>query len=216
MAISILIADDHAVVRLGLRTLLARVPDCAVVGEAVDGLEAVNLVLRLDPDILVLDLMMPKLNGLQVIDEIKRKSVRTRVIVLSIYDHVSYVHESMQRGADAYVLKDSLADEIVRAILAVTAGRRFVSERLSRHLVPDGAPASSVGTAGNTGALTARERDVLVLIAGGYANKEIAARFGISVRTVEAHRARIIRKLGLHSHAGLIHYAMRENFLPLP
>jgi two-component system response regulator NreC len=216
MTTSILIADDHAVVRLGLRTLLARMPDCAVVGEAVDGLEAIDLVLRLDPDILVLDLMMPKLSGLQVIGEIKRKSVRTRVIVLSIYDHVSYVHESMQRGADAYVLKDSLADDIVQAILAVTAGRSFVSERLSQYLVPDVKPASSDETTGRTEALTSRERGVLALIADGYANKEIADRFGISVRTVESHRAKIMRKLGLHSHASLIHYAMKENFLPLP
>jgi two-component system response regulator NreC len=216
METSIIIADDHAVVRLGVRTLLAEVPDCAVVGEAVDGLDAVSQVLKLEPDLLLLDLMMPKLNGLQVIDEIRRKSVRTRIIVLSIYDHVSYVSESMQRGADAYVLKDSLADEIVQAIRAVAGGRQFVSKQLSDYLVPDGRPASGFKTTGRTEALTARERTVLALIAGGYANKEIAAHCTISVRTVEAHRARIMRKLGIRSHAALIHYAMRENFLSAP
>ncbi len=213
MATNIVLADDHPIVRIGVRSLLERVPDCTVIGEARDGLEAVGLVLKLHPEILILDPFMPKLNGMQVIDEVKRKSPRTRIIVLTTYDHSSYVTESMRRGAYGYVLKDSLADDIVNAVDAVASGRQFLSERLARSAGTAADDASASGTFGGNRTLTAREQDILFLIAGGHTNKEIAGRFDISVRTVETHRASIKRKLGIRSHAGLIHYATTKNAL---
>jgi DNA-binding NarL/FixJ family response regulator len=212
---TIVLADDHAIVRIGLRTLLAAESGCSVVGEAVNGVAAVEMVRELRPDVLILDLMMPEMSGMQVIDEIKRAAPGTRIIVLSMHADRSYVSESLQKGADGYVVKDSLAHEIVGAIHAVMAGATYLSEPLQACMV--------AGERNDTAALpvrdkilTAREKEILSMVARGMANKEIAALLFISIRTVEAHRSRIMRKLNIHSHAGLIHFAMRQNILHLP
>lgn len=210
--VTVIVADDHQVVRMGLKTLLSQELDFQVIGEAADGLAAVNIVRKLKPHVLVLDLMMPARNGMAVIEELTRQAHRPRIVVLSMHTNEAYVAEALRKGADGYVVKDSIADEIVQAIRVVLCGQQYLSGQLN--VVPQ-------KTAGRTRTdrdpiLTLREQEVLHLITQGKANKEIASHLAISIRTVEAHRARIMRKLGISSHAGLIHYAIRENFQPLP
>lgn len=213
MAISIIIADDHPVVRMGLRLLLDREKAFQVIGEAADGIETVKLVREKPPQVLILDLMMPGMTGMQVVEKVKQDSPGTRIIILSMHSDRSYISEAMRKGADGYVVKDSLADQIVQAVQAVSAGNTFfpapASDRISgMDRVQDRSLADD-----HYELLTAREREILAHIAQGRTNKEIADQLVISVRTVETHRARIMRKLDLQSHAALIHYATRK--LPL-
>lgn len=210
MKTTIIIADDHPVVRMGLRTLLEREPDCRVVGEAADGVEAVRLARDLAPDVLILDLMMPGMNGMTVIGETARDTPSTRVIILSMHSDRSYVNEALRRGARGYVVKDCLADQIALAIRTVMSGSLFLADGL-----PEGPrdlfDLAALPDAGERLAeLTAREKEIVSHIAQGQSNKEIAECLSISVRTVETHRARIMHKLGLKSHAALIHYAARN------
>ena len=212
---TIVVADDHFVVRVGLQTLLSGEPGYRVVGEAIDGRAAVESVRELRPDVLILDLMMPALNGMEVIEEVKRIAPKTRVIVLSMHANESYVSEALHKGADGYVVKDSLASELFDAIHAVMTGRRYLSGRFSLQPREKPLPQTGRGTAAKA-SLTVREQEVLLQIAQGRANKEIATRLSISIRTVETHRSKIMRKLGIKSHAGLIHYATKQNVLSLP
>jgi len=213
---TIVLADDHAIVRIGLRTLLAAEPDCTVVGEAINGLAAVEMVRELLPVVLILDLMMPVMNGIQVIGEVKRTAPKTRIIVLSMHADRSYVNEALQKGADGYVVKDSLAHEIVGAIHAVISGNSYLSDPLKVCELDSSRYTGAADMRDRDMMLTGREREILSMVARGMANKEIAALLTISIRTVEAHRSRIMRKLNIHSHAGLIHFAMRQNLLNLP
>ncbi len=202
MPITILIADDHPVVRMGLRTLLEREPDCRVVAEADDGVAAVSLAEQCHPDILILDLMMPGRNGMDVIDEIVRQAPSTRVIVLSMHCDRAYVDEAFRRGARGYVAKDSLGERIQVAVRTVMTGGQFIAE------APPVAPYGRTAPAAPVRPLTPREREILASIAKGMSNKEIALHLSISVRTVETHRSRIMHKLELKSHAALIRFAL--------
>jgi two-component system, NarL family, response regulator NreC len=213
---TIVLADDHFIVRIGLKTLLSGEPGCTVVGEAIDGLAAVGMVRELRPEVLVLDLMMPGMNGIQVIEEIKRIAPQTRIIVLSMHADQSYVSEALRKGADGYVVKDSLAHEIVGAIHTVMSGSTYLSDQLKVCELDNSRNTGAARTNGRDKILTNREREILSMVARGLANKEIATLLSISIRTVEAHRSRIMRKLNIHSHAGLIHFAMRQNILYLP
>lgn len=212
---TLVVADDHLVVRVGLKTLLSGGPGYKVIGEAIDGCAAVEAVRDLKPDVLILDLMMPASNGMEVIEEVKRIAPRTRIIVLTMHANESYVSEAFHKGADGYVVKDSLASELFDAIHTVMAGRRYLSERFSLSLGGKPLPQTGRGKTVKT-SLTVREQEVLLQIAKGQANKEIATALSISIRTVETHRSKIMRKLGIKSHAGLIHYATRQNILSLP
>ncbi len=212
---TIVLADDHHVVRQGLRALLEAEPDFAVAGEAADGLAVADLVERLRPDVLVLDLMMPGLNGLDVMRQVRQRSPQTRVIILSMHANEAYVLEALRNGVAGYVLKESTASDLAQAVREAAAGRRYLSPPLSERAIEayvhkaDAAPFDLYET------LSGRERQVLHLAAEGHNNTEIAARLCISARTVETHRANVMRKLGLHSQTDLIRYALKRGILPM-
>lgn len=212
--IKIVIAEDHTIVRQGIKSLLANEPDLRVVGEAKDGIEAIRLVEDLEPDILVADLMMPGLGGLEVTRRVTQLRGKTRVVVLSMHEDQAYVVESLSYGALAYVLKDSTADDLVKAIREAAGGRRFLSPTLSSHALAAYIESKRQTPHDPLDLLTAREREVLQLAAEGRTNAEIADRLVISPRTVEIHRANAMRKLGLRNQADLVRYAIRRGITP--
>ncbi len=215
MTISILLADDHPIVRRGLQALLDAEPDLEVVGEAKDGLEALQAVERLQPDILVLDLMMPGLNGLDVARQTGQRSPQTRVIVLSMYATEAYVLQALKNGAAGYVLKKSSPDELVLAIREVMSGRPFLSRSLSVHAIESYRQKAREMPEDPYDRLTNREREVLHLAAEGRTAPEIAERLCISPRTVEMHRRNMMQKLNLNSPADITRYALQRGILPL-
>lgn len=210
---TIVLADDHRIVRQGLRALLASEADLEVIGEADDGREALELVRRLSPDVLVLDLMMPGLNGLEVARQLPRQSPGVRVVVLSMYDDEGFVLEALANGVSGYVLKDSNSSDLIHAVREVAAGRRYLSPPLSDRAIEAYQQRAKVGTMDKHETLTTREREVLQLSAEGHTNSEIAARLGISTRTAETHRSRVMHKLGLHTQSDLIRYAIRRSII---
>lgn len=208
MLCRVLLADDHQIVRQGLRALLERAGH-SVVGEAADGREACELAKTLQPNIAVVDLAMPLLNGLDAIAEIRRVSPGTLAILLTMYTDRPYVLRALQVGAKGYVLKTQAADDLVRAIQEVRAGAVYLSAGVAvgvvdAYLSKDGAPKEP---------LTARERQILQLIAEGKTTKAIAGMLGITFKTAESHRNRIMRKLDIHQTAGLVRYAIRRGLL---
>lgn len=213
-ATRIVLADDHHVVREGLRALLEAEPDLTVAGEAADGLTTVHLVERVKPDVLVVDVMMPALNGLEVTRQVVRRSPDTRVIVLSMYSDESYVMEALKNGAAGYVLKSSTRSDLVQAIREVMAGERYLSAPLSARAVEAYVERAKGTEVGAYDTLTSREREVLQLAAEGHTSAEIAARLSISSRTVETHRSAVMRKLGLRRQTDLVRYALRRGILP--
>ncbi|MCX6000762.1 MAG: response regulator transcription factor [Chloroflexi bacterium] len=212
---TIVIADDHYVVRRGLRTLLESEPGFRIVGEANDGLEAVDLVERLQPGMLVLDLMMPGLNGLEVARRTRKISPRTDVVVLSMYANEAYVVEALRAGAKAYVLKQSTPEELLQAARAAIGGRLYLSRSISRKNVEAYARDDESTPSDPYDLLTNRERDVLHLAAQGCSSPEIADRLSISRRTVEGHRAALMRKLALHTQTDLVRYALQRGIVTL-
>lgn len=215
MTTTIMLADDHKIVRQGLRALLEAEPDFHLVGETGDGLEAVQLAERLCPDVLVLDLMMPGLGGLEVTLQVGKRSPQTRVIILSMHADEAYVLEALRNGAAGYVLKESSADELVQAVREVVAGRRFLSSPLSERAIDAYVSKAQEVALDRYETLTAREREVLHLAAEGHTNAEIADRLSISSRTAETHRANMMRKLALRSQTDLIRYALRRGIIPM-
>jgi DNA-binding NarL/FixJ family response regulator len=212
---TIVLADDHHVVRQGLRVLLEGQPDFQLVGEAGDGLEAVQLTERLKPDVLIIDLMMPSLNGLEATRQLSQRSPHTRVVILSMHANEAYVLEALRNGAAGYVLKDSSAADLVHAVREVVAGRRYLSSPLSERAIAAYIQKASDVALDPYEMLTNREREVLHLAAEGYTNAEIADQLSISPRTAETHRANLMRKLGLRTHTDLIRYALRRGILPM-
>ena len=185
---TIVLADDHKVVRQGLRAVLEANPSFRVIGEAGEGLETTRLAERLRPDVLVLDLMMPGLSGLEVTRQVKKRSPKTHVVVLSMHRDESYVLEALKNGAAAYVLKDSSVEELVRAVVEAVAGRRYLSPPLSQSAIDAYVQRASTATRDRYDSLSSREREVLQLAAEGHTNAEIGKRLFISPRTVEIHR----------------------------
>jgi two-component system response regulator NreC len=212
---SIVLADDHHVVRQGLRALLQAEPDFRIVGEAADGLVTLRMVEEMQPDVLVLDLMMPGLSGLEVTRQLTERSVATRVVILSMYANEAYVLEALRHGAVGYVLKRSTADELVRAVREVLTGRRYLSAPLSERAIQTYLDKAREAPPDAYEMLTARERQVLHLVAEGHTSAEIASQLSISPRTVEMHRANLMRKLELRSQADLIRFAIQRGILPL-
>ena len=212
---TIVLADDHPIVRLGLRTVLEAEPDFQVIGEAGDGLETMPLVERLQPQVLVLDLLMPGLSGLEVARQVRQRAPETRVIVLSMHANEAYVLEALRHGAAAYVLKETSSAELVQAVRAVVAGRRYLSRLLSERALEAYAQRAAATPLDLYETLTTREREVLHLTAEGCSNTDIAARLSISPRTAETHRNNLMRKLGLQSQTELVRYALRRGIIPL-
>jgi DNA-binding NarL/FixJ family response regulator len=211
---TIVLADDHHVVRQGLRALFASQRDFAVTGEVADGREVAGVVERVKPHVLVLDLMMPGLNGLEVIRQVRRRAPDTRIVVLSMHANEAYVVEALRSGASAYVVKSAHAAEVVKAAREVMAGRCYLSPPLSEGAIEEYAAKTRGGALDIYETLTPREREVLHLAAEGYGNPEIATRLAIGVRTAESHRANLMHKLGLRSQTDVVRYALNRGILP--
>jgi two-component system response regulator NreC len=211
MTLKLLLADDHPVVREGLRALLEAEADFEVVGQAENGDEVAALVDQLQPDVVVLDLMMPGRSGLDVIEDLAERSPGAQILVLSMLQNDAYVFEALNHGASGYALKQAEASELPRAIRDVAAGRPYLSPALSERAMKAyaGKPQSDPYDT-----LTAREREVLVLVTEGHTSASVAERLFISPRTVESHRAHIMRKLGLRTQVELIRYALHQGILP--
>lgn len=212
MAIRILIADDHGVLRAGLRALLNAEPDLEVVGEAADGNEALRLVEKLRPDVLLLDISMPGPGGIEVTRRVKRAQPDTRVLILTVHEDEGLLREAIRAGAAGYIVKRAVESELINAIHAVWRGDLYVHPAMTRALLKDlQAPATTEQPLVEP--LTPRETEVLSLIAQGYTNRQIAEKLSISVRTVESHRANIMGKLGLRSRVELVRYAREHGLL---
>jgi two-component system, NarL family, response regulator NreC len=214
LSISVVLADDHPLVRRGLRGALETDPEFAIAAETGDGLEAVRLAERLQPDVLVLDLMMPGLGGLDVLPIVRQRSPRTRVVVLSMYANEDFVLQALRNGAIAYVLKGCDPALAVEAVRAAAAGRRYLGPGVSERAFDAYQEKAESGPPDPHDLLTPRERQALQLAAEGHSNAEVAARLSISTRTAEMHRANALRKLGLRSQADLIRYAIRRGMIP--
>ena len=210
---TVVLADDHAIVRHGLRALLETEPDIKLVGEAEDGLETVRLVEQVSPDVLIVDLVMPRLGGLEVTRQVRKSSPRTHVIILSMHANEAYVLEALRNGALGYVLKGSQVADLVQATREVAAGRRYLSAPLSERAIDVYVQKSEASILDNYETLTSRERQVLHLIAEGHTNVEVAARLFISPRTAETHRANVMRKLNLQNHTDVVRYAIRRGII---
>ena len=211
--ISVVIADDHELVRRGIAALLRAERDIDVVGEAADGAEALRLVEQHGPEVLLVDLEMPELPGLEVISRVRRTAPRTRVIVLSMHASESYVAQALRDGAAGFVLKSAPSSDVVRAVHQVVAGRRFLSAPLSDQAIEAYIRKLQNAVLDVYDTLTAREREVLLLAARGHTNAEIAEQLFISTRTVESHRANLTRKLGLRTHTDLVLFAIRRGLI---
>ena len=210
----IIIAEDHTILREGLRSLLSSDPDLEIVGEAQDGQEAIRCVERLRPNLVLMDLSMPRMNGLDAIKEIKKRSTDTKILVLTVHKNEEYIVATLQAGADGYALKDSTHAELGIAIKNVLSGNHYISPGISGRVIEgylEGRkplkPMSPFET------LTQRERGILKMIAEGYKNKEIADYLCISVKTVEKHRANLMQKLDLHSVSALTAFALEKGLV---
>lgn len=212
MTIRLVLADDHPVVREGLRALLEADPEFDVVGQANDGEEVAELVERVRPDVVVLDLMMPGRSGLEVTRRLAAQPSAPPVLILTMHDSEGYVVEAMRSGAAGYALKQAAASELARGIRAVASGRRYLSPPLTERALEAYVGQAHTQTDPHD-TLTAREREVLQLAAEGHSNADIGARLFISRRTVETHRARAMKKLGLRSHVDLALYAVRQGIV---
>jgi two-component system response regulator NreC len=210
----VLLADDHSIVRRGMRSLLDSDPSIEVVAEAADGLEALRLCEQHHPDVLILDIAMPKLNGVEVAARAQKMQPPPRAIMLSMHMDESYVMRSIYAGAKAYLLKDATDEDLLPAIRAVAAGKSFFSPAVASLLVDEYMQQlQERGLTDSYELLTAREKEVLQLLAEGRANKEVAAMLDLGVSTVETHRANLMQKLNLHSTADIVLYAVRKRLI---
>jgi len=212
--IRIILADDHTVIRSGLKLLLERQPDLQVVGEAANGRQAVDSAAALEPQVAVLDIAMPQMNGIEATRQIVARNPAVSVVILSMHSDEGYVMRALQAGAKAYLLKDSAEADLIRAVRAVSEGKSFFSPAVSRMLLEDYMrQMQQKGASDSYELLTSREREVLQLIAEGKSNKEIATLLNLSLHTVETHRTRVLQKLNLHSVPELILYAVRKGII---
>lgn len=210
----VLLADDHSIVRRGLRSLLESEPDLTVVGEAADGLEALKLCSEHEPDAIILDVAMPKMNGIEVAERVQKLPHPPRVLILSMHADESYILRALAAGARAYLLKDATDEDLIPALRAVQAGRPFFSPSVTSVLIEDYVrQLQARGLSDSYHLLTDREREVLQLLAEGRSNKEVATLLELSVSTVETHRGNMMQKLNLHNTAEIVLYAVRKRII---
>ena len=215
MSVTVLLADDHPIVRQGIRNLLEMDAGLSVVGEAEDGLQAVQLAEQFKPDVVIVDIMMPRLNGLETIRQITSRLPNTRCIVLSMQSADPYIVQALKAGAAGYVLKDSAPNEIANAIQQVLSGKRYLSPQLSEKLIDLFILKVEAEVLDPYNSLTAREREVLQLAAEGLSNTDIAEQLSISHRTVEQHRQNMMHKMRFNNQTDLIRFALKQGILPL-
>lgn len=214
--IRVVLADDHHLVREGIRALLEKADDIEVIGEAVDGQEAVDLAQRLTPDVLVMDIAMPRLNGIQAAGQIRALELPTQVVILSMYSDDILVRQALQNGAKGFLLKGSVSEELLLAIRVATRGATYLSPAISEAILGDAPPpqgGAKTRAAGDQ--LTPREREMLELISQGYTNSRMAETLNISVKTVERHRTNLMAKLDAHNLVELIRIAVKEGLIHL-
>ena len=213
MSIRILIADDHGVLRAGLRALLSAEPELEVVDEASNGNEALSLANQLQPDLVLLDISMPDLGGIEATRRLKEMLPNVRVLILTVHEDEGLLQEAIQAGASGYIVKRAVESELVDAIRAVWRGDLYIHPAMTRALLKEISPSQSSNNEAPVESLTPRETDVLRLIAQGYTNRQMADMLSISVRTVESHRSNLMGKLDLHSRVELVRYAKENNLI---
>jgi len=213
--ITIVLADDHPVVRQGLKALLEAEEDFQVVAEAGDGVEAVRLIERHKPDVVVADLMMPGLNGLDLTNEVTKKAPDSRVVILSMFSNEAYVLAALRNGAAGYVLKGSSAADLIQAVREVSTGMRYLSRVFSQNAIEAYVQKAKDSVADVYETLSTREREVLKLVAEGHTSTAIATHLYLSPRTVETHRRTMMNKIGLKTQADLIRFAIKRGLIPL-
>jgi DNA-binding NarL/FixJ family response regulator len=213
----VLLADDHTLVRSGMRLILEEMRDMSVVGEAADGEEAIRLAEQVRPDVVLMDLSMPLVGGLEATRRLKRQLPDTRVLVLSMHADEAYVEQALSAGAAGYLLKGADRSELEHALNVVGAGQTYLSPAISRRVVDALARASDAARAGSMlDVLTPRQQEVLKLVAQGWSTKKIAAQLGLSVKTVEAHRSSIMDRLNIRDLAGVVRFAVRARLVDDP
>jgi len=210
-SISVILADDHTLFRAGMRSLLEKVPGVVVLAEAADGEEAVECVGRFHPRVVLMDLSMPRLNGLEATQRIKRKWRKVRVLILSMHANEEYVSRALQAGADGYMLKDAASVELEQALREVDAGRTYLAPSISREIVEENLERMRADH--QHPPLTPAQRQVLQLIAEGYSTREIAEILDIAVSTADTHRMQLMKRLGIHEVVSLVHYAIRNGLV---
>jgi two-component system, NarL family, response regulator NreC len=213
LMIKIVLADDHQIVRKGLKALLGSESDFEIIGEASDGFETMEIVERLRPDIVVLDLLMPGMNGLEVTVQLAKNYPATGVVILSMHSNEAYIYEAVRSGARAYVLKDNTADELITAIRDVSAGRYYLGSSLPEQSFQAYKQRFEAKKSDPIEQLTPREQEILQLAIRGRSNSEIAAKLSISQRTVETHRTSLMRKLGVSNRNQLVHLALQRGII---
>lgn len=209
---TIILADDHELVRAGIRSILETFPNVRVEAESGDGKEALELVRRLEPDVLLLDITLPGLNGLEVVERVRKLELRTRVLMLTMHEGPEYVARAIQSGAAGYLVKDSAVNELASALETVLSGRKYLSEALDREVIR-GFLSSGDLMVEELNVLTPRQREILQLIAEGHSTREIAERLHVSVKTVETHRSQLMSRLGIFDVPGLVRFAIRTGMI---
>lgn len=213
--IRVLLADDHTILRDGIRSLLEDEIDMEVIGEAEDGHMAVKLVKQLDPDVVLMDIAMPLLNGLEATRQIKRDNPQSKVLILTMHENEEYIRQLLAVGAMGYILKDAAARELLGAIRAVHRGEAVLSPAITRLVIEDYLRWGDLQPENDPSGLSPREREVLQLVAEGYTNKQIAEILSISIKTVQTHRANLMNKLDLHDRGELIKYAIQKKIIEI-